>query len=221
VTEVADGPYRARAVVGELTRPTTSVEAGARLAGAAYLLHRSGDSALLVRDDDGAQTVGLLSVADIVHAVAAGLDPERTRVWQIVGTPMGGGVDAARPARVGAIALGELRTARRPRRARDGRGCSGAPERIGPMVRRLRLRADLTLEGLSQQSGVSDRALSDIEREVARGPQHRTVLAIARALELSEADRAALLDAARAGRFRPASSRPRAEAAWGRPVLVR
>jgi Helix-turn-helix domain len=220
VTQAAHGTYRAGAVVNEPTSPTISVEAGARLAGAAYLLHRSGDSALLVRGEDGADPVGVLTAADIVRAVAAGLDPERTRVWQIVATPTAK-VDAALPARVGAIALDQLRAGHRPRWVRNGQGWAGAAEPVGPMIRRLRLRADLTLERLSQLSGISDRALSDIEREVARGPHHRTVLAIARALELSDADRAELLDAARTGRLRASSSSPRTEPSWGRPVLVR
>jgi NB-ARC domain-containing protein/helix-turn-helix protein len=77
------------------------------------------------------------------------------------------------------------------------------PEPVGPMVRRLRLGADLTLERLSELSGISDRALSDIERGVARGPQRRTVLAIAHALDLCAGDRAALMQAARTGRRRP------------------
>jgi len=76
------------------------------------------------------------------------------------------------------------------------------------MVRRLRSAADLTLERLSEASGISDRALRDIERGAARGPQHRTVLAIATALELSDVDRAAMLRAARDGRRRAAPSSP-------------
>ena len=83
-----------------------------------------------------------------------------------------------------------------------------APEPLGPMVRRLRLDADLTLERLSEASGISDRALSDIERGAARGPQHRTVLAIATALGLSKVDRAAMVRAARDGRRRATPSPP-------------
>jgi transcriptional regulator with XRE-family HTH domain len=82
------------------------------------------------------------------------------------------------------------------------------PDPIGPMLRRLRLGADLTLERLSELSGVSDRALSDIERGVARGPQHRTVVAIARALGLSGPDHAAMVEAARAGRRYPRPGPP-------------
>src|SRR4051812_23169075 len=76
------------------------------------------------------------------------------------------------------------------------------PEPVGPMVRRLRLRADLTLERLAELSGISDRALSDIERGVVGGPQRRTVLAIAQALHLSAEARASMIHAARAGRRR-------------------
>jgi len=71
---------------------------------------------------------------------------------------------------------------------------------LGDLLRRTRLDNDLTLERLSVLSGISDRTLGDIERGVVRGPQHRTVLAIAEALGLPGADRAALLQAARAGR---------------------
>ncbi|UKJ64828.1 helix-turn-helix domain-containing protein [Cellulosimicrobium cellulans] len=78
-------------------------------------------------------------------------------------------------------------------------------EALGPTVRRFRLAADLTLERLSELSGVSDRTLSDIERGAALGPQHRTMLAVVDALGLDEEDRALVLRAAREGRRR---SRP-------------
>src|SRR3954452_24449027 len=72
----------------------------------------------------------------------------------------------------------------------------------------MRLDNQLTLERLSAASGISERALSDIERGVARGPQHRTVLAITAALGLSDADRARLVDAARVGRREARSPAP-------------
>jgi transcriptional regulator with XRE-family HTH domain len=95
----------------------------------------------------------------------------------------------------------------RPATPCSGRKSSVVPEPVGPKVRRLRLGADLTLERLSELSGISDRALSDIERGVVRGPQRRTVLAIAQALDLSVGDRAAITRAARAGRRRPQPTR--------------
>lgn len=83
------------------------------------------------------------------------------------------------------------------------------PEPVGRMVRRLRLDADLTLERLSEASGISDRALSDIERGAVRGPQHRTVLAIGGAFDLPDVARAAMVRAARDGRRRAKPPAPR------------
>ena len=73
--------------VGELTRPTTRVEAEAHLAAAAYLLHRSGVSALVVTADGTGDPIALLSATDISRAVAEGRDPESTRVRQVVTGP--------------------------------------------------------------------------------------------------------------------------------------
>ncbi|WP_433129096.1 ATP-binding protein [Micromonospora sp. CA-240977] len=75
-------------------------------------------------------------------------------------------------------------------------------EAFGPLLRELRLGADLTLEQLAERSGVSDRAISDMERGVSQGPQARTVAAIADALRLDPERRSALAAAARAGRRR-------------------
>ncbi len=75
---------------------------------------------------------------------------------------------------------------------------------LGALLRKHRRAGDLTLEALSERSGVSDRTISDIERGVSRGPQHRTMLALADALGLQGTAREQLLEAARAGR-RPAS----------------
>ncbi|WP_423464393.1 ATP-binding protein [Promicromonospora sp. MS192] len=74
---------------------------------------------------------------------------------------------------------------------------------LGPLLRRFRHEADLTLERLAELSGVSDRTISDIERGASLGPQRRTVDLVADGLGLADADRAALLAAARAGRHRP------------------
>lgn len=75
-------------------------------------------------------------------------------------------------------------------------------EGLGPLLRRLRLERDLTLERLAERSGVSDRTLSDIERGASLGPQRRTVELVADGLGLAGEERAALLAAARAGRHR-------------------
>ncbi|MCC9311457.1 helix-turn-helix transcriptional regulator [Kitasatospora sp. RB6PN24] len=84
------------------------------------------------------------------------------------------------------------------------------PQAFGPLLRAHRHAADLTLEELSERSGVSGRAIGDMERGHSRGPQPRTVAALAEALELSPDDTAVLLAAARSGRRRqrPIAARP-------------
>ncbi|KAB8189604.1 helix-turn-helix domain-containing protein [Nonomuraea phyllanthi] len=74
---------------------------------------------------------------------------------------------------------------------------------FGPLLRSLRQAAHLTIEELSHASGVSVRAIGSMERGASRGPQQRTVQALAEALRLSDEQRAELVEAARAGRPRP------------------
>ncbi|GAA5193324.1 XRE family transcriptional regulator [Rugosimonospora acidiphila] len=74
---------------------------------------------------------------------------------------------------------------------------------------RLRRRAaSLTLEQLAAASGVSARTLSDMERGRSKGPQHRTVTALADALALDEPARRRFIDLAREGRLRDHWTRP-------------
>jgi transcriptional regulator with XRE-family HTH domain/tetratricopeptide (TPR) repeat protein len=79
---------------------------------------------------------------------------------------------------------------------------------LGPELRRLRRVAGLTLEELAEASGVSVRAISDMERGRSRGPQHRTVTALVSALGLVGAERAGVLGLARAGRRRASGPPP-------------
>ncbi|KAA9378289.1 helix-turn-helix domain-containing protein [Microbispora cellulosiformans] len=76
------------------------------------------------------------------------------------------------------------------------------------MLRRHRHAARLTLEQLAEASGVSARTLSDMERGRSKGPQHRTVTALAGALGLTDADRKQLVELAREGRLRDHWDRP-------------
>ncbi|MGW2278548.1 ATP-binding protein [Streptomyces sp. NPDC001770] len=75
----------------------------------------------------------------------------------------------------------------------------GRPE-LGTLLRKLRHGAGLTLEELSELSGVSARAIGDMERGRSRSPQARTVQALSDGLRLGEDDASALKAAARAGR---------------------
>ncbi|MGW3465945.1 helix-turn-helix domain-containing protein, partial [Streptomyces olivaceoviridis] len=61
----------------------------------------------------------------------------------------------------------------------------------------------MSQEALSDAAGVSVRALADMERGRTRGPQRRTVQALAQALGVDEAGAARLERSAAAGRPRP------------------
>jgi tetratricopeptide (TPR) repeat protein/transcriptional regulator with XRE-family HTH domain len=76
------------------------------------------------------------------------------------------------------------------------------------VLRRHRHVVRLTLEQLAEASGVSARTLSDMERGRSKGPQHRTVTALADALGLADADRKQLVELAREGRLRDHWARP-------------
>ncbi|WP_433234968.1 helix-turn-helix domain-containing protein [Streptosporangium sp. CA-135522] len=81
-------------------------------------------------------------------------------------------------------------------------------ESFGRLLRSLRHAANLTIEELSHTSGVSVRAIGDMERGASRGPQRRTVEALAEALRLDDAQRVMLSEAARAGRPRQEAPAP-------------
>ncbi len=83
-----------------------------------------------------------------------------------------------------------------------------ATESFAGLLRRYRHHAELTLEQLSENSGVSDRAISNMERGHSLGPQRKTVELLAGALGLEGEDRAALLSAAEAGRRRVLAPAP-------------
>ena len=84
--------------VGDVMRPaTTTVETDAHLASAAYLMKRTGDSALVVVSEDGAGgPVAVLTDAHISQAVADGRDLDETRINQL-GLPRPSGVAPSMP----------------------------------------------------------------------------------------------------------------------------
>ena len=89
-------------------------------------------------------------------------------------------------------------------------GDADAGPAFGVALKRFRLGAGLTQEGLAERARLSARAVSDLERGVARAPRPGTLALLARALRLGPADRTALAAAARppAGEPAPAPARP-------------
>ena len=69
-------------------------------------------------------------------------------------------------------------------------------EMFGTLLRRFRLAAGLTQEGLAERAGVSARGVQDLERGIRRAPRADNVRLLADALELSGELRAALITAA-------------------------
>ncbi|MDO0924094.1 helix-turn-helix domain-containing protein [Streptomyces sp. TG1A-8] len=81
-------------------------------------------------------------------------------------------------------------------------------DNLGALVRRLRHAAQMTIEELSHASGVSVRAIGNLERGGSLGPQRATVTALAEALRLTGDPRDELLRTARAGRRRSPAPAP-------------
>ncbi|MFD0547398.1 helix-turn-helix domain-containing protein [Streptomyces mexicanus] len=71
---------------------------------------------------------------------------------------------------------------------------------FGVVLRGLRQQCRLTMEELAEASGVSVRAIGDMERGRSRVPQRRTVVALAEGLGLADAEREELLTVARVAR---------------------
>ncbi len=71
------------------------------------------------------------------------------------------------------------------------------PSRFGDLLRHHRKAAGLTQEGLAEGARLSARAISDLERGLYQSPRRDTVALLAAALNLADADRAALEAAAR------------------------
>ncbi|MFF9352381.1 ATP-binding protein [Streptomyces sp. NPDC014734] len=91
---------------------------------------------------------------------------------------------------------------------------------FGPLLRDLRRHAGLSQEELAQRTGVSVRALADMERGRTRGPQRRTVAALVAVLAPDGAQAEALERAAASGRPRPKHA-PVAQAGLHLPRDVR
>ncbi|MGW4461822.1 helix-turn-helix domain-containing protein [Micromonospora sp. NPDC004704] len=78
---------------------------------------------------------------------------------------------------------------------------------LGQRLRELRRAAGMTMEQLAEASGVSTRAISDVERGQIRAPQPRTLAALSTALGVIDEEHRRLEDAARALRMHTAAAR--------------
>lgn len=79
-------PPDAPASVADVMRPAlTTVEADGHIAAAAYLMRHSGETALVVVDDEQAmRPIGIITDADIAQAVADGKDVNQVRVRDLM-----------------------------------------------------------------------------------------------------------------------------------------
>src|SRR5580704_13632744 len=77
----------APATAGDIMRPPlTTVEQADHVAAAAYLMKHAGTTALMVLDARTGQPAGIITEADIAHAVADGKDVNSTRISELMTT---------------------------------------------------------------------------------------------------------------------------------------
>jgi CBS domain-containing protein len=69
--------------VGQVMRQPTTIEPGAHLAAAAYVIEHRHDPALVVVTDDTHEPVSMITDAEITRAVAHGRNLENTRVSDV------------------------------------------------------------------------------------------------------------------------------------------
>src|SRR5438105_3646067 len=64
--------------------PVTTVNQNDHVAAAAYLMKRAGATALIVTQEQAGEPVGIITEADISHAVADGKNPNDVRIYQLM-----------------------------------------------------------------------------------------------------------------------------------------
>ena len=83
MTEQTD--IAAPATAGDIMRPPlTTVEQADHVAAAAYLMKHAGTTALTVLDPRTGQPAGIITEADVAHAVADGKDVNSTRISDLM-----------------------------------------------------------------------------------------------------------------------------------------
>jgi CBS domain-containing protein len=73
-------------VVDVMRPPLTTVEQGDHVAAAAYLMKHAGTTALMILDAQTDQPIGIITEADIAHAVADGKDVNSVRIQDLMTT---------------------------------------------------------------------------------------------------------------------------------------
>ncbi len=82
---MTDVPAQHPATVADVMHPpVTTVNQNDHVAAAAYLMKRADATALIVTQGHSAQPVGIITEADISHAVADGKNPNDVRIYQVM-----------------------------------------------------------------------------------------------------------------------------------------
>jgi CBS domain-containing protein len=80
-------PALTETTAGDIMRPPlTTVEQNDHVAAAAYLMKHAGATAVMVLDPRTSRPVGIVTEADIAHAVADGKDVNNTRIYELMTT---------------------------------------------------------------------------------------------------------------------------------------
>ena len=81
----AEHPAPPPATVADIMRPpVTTVELNDHVAAAAYLMKRANATALIVTQAQTGQPVGIITDADVSHAVADGKNPNDVRIYHVM-----------------------------------------------------------------------------------------------------------------------------------------
>jgi CBS domain-containing protein len=85
---MADAPVQFPAplatVTGIMQPPITTVEQNDHVAAAAYVMKRANATALIVTQAQTGQPVGIITDADVSHAVADGKNPDNVRIYEVM-----------------------------------------------------------------------------------------------------------------------------------------
>src|SRR5215212_7051281 len=106
-------------------------------------------------------------------------------------------------------------------RIEPGRAMMGESQTsFSTLLRQFRSAAALSQEELAERAGLSRRGISDLERGASHAPRLETVRLLADGLELADAERTALLAAARPALLRsgPAATAPTYSSTFSVPL---